>query len=141
MLRGLPAWRWVLTLALACGHVHSKPLHSFAVSVFCIHCMRTQTRTVFTPDLWIGLSLLQGPFIAFAHRFDVCPSDDAIVINLRNSHFNPTKPFERQSIWGNLTFKRDLDDAMAVRADRVLEKKKLSYVPVHKSRFDLLYLL
>ncbi|XP_034248649.1 uncharacterized protein LOC117649738 [Thrips palmi] len=73
----------MLLLLLYCDYGHCKPLNTFA-----------------------------GPFIAYAHRFDTCPSDGTFVYNVRVSHFNPAKPFERQTVTGNASMKEDMNDSM-----------------------------
>ncbi|XP_034243926.1 uncharacterized protein LOC117646808 [Thrips palmi] len=56
-----------------------------------------------------------GPYIAYATRFDPCPSDGTFAINLRPSHFHPAKPFERQTVSGNFTILTPFDDSYWVR--------------------------
>ncbi|XP_034231875.1 uncharacterized protein LOC117639920 isoform X2 [Thrips palmi] len=70
-----------------------------------------------------AIKTFAGPYIAFGHTFDVCPSENLHVLNIRASHFNPFRPFELQVLVGNATFREDMMDNfwsqvhMAVRSN------------------------
>ncbi|XP_034251882.1 uncharacterized protein LOC117651715 [Thrips palmi] len=66
------------------------------------------------------LNTFAGPFIAYAHAWDLCPSDGSIEMTLRSSHFNPLKPSERQTVSGNVSFKIDYTDQFWSHADLAL---------------------
>ncbi|XP_034248437.1 uncharacterized protein LOC117649640 [Thrips palmi] len=78
--------QYLLILLLTCNCNHGKPLNTFA-----------------------------GTYIAFTHSFATCPSDGTFAMNLRCSHFNPAKPYEKQTLTGNYTLKEDLTDSMWAR--------------------------
>ncbi|XP_034238324.1 uncharacterized protein LOC117643504 [Thrips palmi] len=85
---------WTIGPLLALGNVRSKNINNFA-----------------------------GPYIAFGHKFDPCPSDGTIEVLIRASHFNPARPYDLQTISGNLSSKEDMKDnywsrvEMAVRSN------------------------
>ncbi|XP_034238659.1 uncharacterized protein LOC117643713 isoform X2 [Thrips palmi] len=51
-----------------------------------------------------------GPFIAFGHTFEPCPSDGSAMASIRASHFNPVKPFDRQMLTGYMSANFNISD-------------------------------
>ncbi|XP_034246208.1 uncharacterized protein LOC117648101 isoform X2 [Thrips palmi] len=64
-----------------------------------------------------------GPYTAFVHTIDACPSDGTFVLQFRPTHFNRARPNERQRVTGNATVKKPVTDNfwstvnLAVRAN------------------------
>ncbi|XP_034252467.1 uncharacterized protein LOC117651944 isoform X2 [Thrips palmi] len=64
-----------------------------------------------------------GPYIVFGHRYDACQSEGTFLLQGRISHFNPKRPYDLQSFFGNITLKEDFKDdywasaTMAVRSN------------------------
>ncbi|XP_034241720.1 uncharacterized protein LOC117645547 [Thrips palmi] len=66
------------------------------------------------------INTFAGPFIAFARSFGRCDSQETYTLDLRPSHFNPFKPFDLQTVSGNLSFKKELDDNVWIRVSMAL---------------------
>ncbi|XP_034239385.1 uncharacterized protein LOC117644225 [Thrips palmi] len=58
-----------------------------------------------------------GPFIVVAHTIEPCPSDGSVVLMLRPSHFYPARPFDRQTLTGQMWSKHNLTDNLLAHVD------------------------
>ncbi|XP_034241661.1 uncharacterized protein LOC117645510 [Thrips palmi] len=69
-----------------------------------------------------GAPSKKGPFIAYARSFERCDSQEqyTYTLDLRPSHFNPARPFETQTVSGNMSMKKELDDNLWVRVSMAL---------------------
>ncbi|XP_034238660.1 uncharacterized protein LOC117643713 isoform X3 [Thrips palmi] len=61
-----------------------------------------------------------GPFIAFGHTFEPCPSDGSAMASIRASHFNPVKPFDRQMLTGYMSANFNISDNLLFPQLRLL---------------------
>ncbi|XP_034232191.1 uncharacterized protein LOC117640074 isoform X1 [Thrips palmi] len=58
-----------------------------------------------------------GPYIAFAHSWESCPSDKTLELLFRPSHFSRSRPYDLQTISGNISFKGEITDNILTDAD------------------------
>ncbi|XP_034256769.1 uncharacterized protein LOC117654304 [Thrips palmi] len=64
-----------------------------------------------------------GPYIAFSHLYNPCPSQETFLIQAKISHFNPSRPYDLQTVFANMSLKEDFSDGywasatMAVRSN------------------------
>ncbi|XP_034240132.1 uncharacterized protein LOC117644630 [Thrips palmi] len=61
-----------------------------------------------------------GPFIAFAHTIDPCPSDGIAEVFIRPSHFNPIRPFEKQTLQGYMRSSYNVSDDLLAHVDMAI---------------------
>ncbi|XP_034241228.1 uncharacterized protein LOC117645270 [Thrips palmi] len=55
------------------------------------------------------INTLAGPYIAYGNRWDTCPSEN-VELPVRLGHFNPLRPYDPQTLSGEVTYKEDFGD-------------------------------
>ncbi|XP_034231403.1 uncharacterized protein LOC117639643 [Thrips palmi] len=64
-----------------------------------------------------SINSFAGPYIVYVNTFEMCPSDGTHTSHLRLSHFNPARPFSRQTLTGNVTLRKDFTDNYMIFVD------------------------
>ncbi|XP_034240057.1 uncharacterized protein LOC117644589 [Thrips palmi] len=57
-----------------------------------------------------NINTFAGPYIVNLRMLEACPSDGTLEINVRPTHFNPSRPFDLQLLTGNVSVKEDIED-------------------------------